>query len=234
MNLLRYSVSLTFLILFSLVFSHKTSDAQSVEDPDPLRFEEEIQSFQEWDSKNSLPEDAILFVGSSSIRMWETADAFPEMPVINRGFGGSHFSDLLHYYDSLVLPYNPSVVVLYEGDNDVASDKSNDQVYEDYLEFTDRLTNDFTDVKLVFVPIKPSSSRWDKWPQMKRANERIKDHIDQNENFYYVDMATPILGADGTPDDSLFLDDQLHLNDRGYAKWNEVIGPVLEKLMSER
>lgn len=222
-----------FTVFFISGFLSESVHAQTVEDPDPLRFEEEIQNFREWDSKNSFPEDAILFVGSSSIRMWETADAFPGLPVINRGFGGSHFSDLLYYYDSLVLPYNPSVVVMYEGDNDVASGKNNDQVYEDYREFTDRLTSDFPDVKLVFVPIKPSSSRWDKWPQMKRANERIKNHIDQNENFYYVDMATPILGTDGTPDDSLFLDDQLHLNEKGYAKWNAVIGPVLEGLMEE-
>ncbi|MDZ7718280.1 MAG: GDSL-type esterase/lipase family protein [Balneolaceae bacterium] len=223
-------LSLLFFIVF---FLSKPVFTQTVEDPDPLRFEEEINRFEEWDSKNSFPEDAILFVGSSSIRLWKTADAFPNMPVINRGFGGSHFSDLLYYYDELVLPYNPSVVVLYEGDNDVASGKSNDQVFEDYIEFTDRLTSDFPDARLVFVPIKPSSSRWDKWPQMKEANQRIKQHMSENEQFYYVDLATPILGADGTPDDSLFLDDLLHLNEDGYAKWNAAIRPTLERLMNE-
>lgn len=224
-----------FLFLLALIvgFFNNSAFTQEVEDPDPLRFEEEIQNFQAWDSKNSFPENAILFVGSSSIRMWKTADAFPELSVINRGFGGSHFSDLLYYYDSLVQPYNPSIVVLYEGDNDVASGKSNDQVYEDYLEFTDRLTTDFPDARLVFVPIKPSSSRWEMWPQMKEANQRIKNHIDQNENFYYADLASPLLGTDGTPDDSLFLDDLLHLNEKGYEKWNTAIRPVLEKLMEE-
>lgn len=231
----------TLLFLFTRLFAaflifgflSESIIAQSVEDPDPLRFEEEVNRFEEFDSKNSFPEDAILFVGSSSIRLWKTAEAFPELPVINRGFGGSHFSDLHYYYDELVLPYDPSVVVLYEGDNDVASGKSNDQVFEDYLEFTDRLTSDFPDARLVFVPIKPSSSRWELWPQMKEANQRIKEQMSKNDQFYYVDLATPILGSDGTPDDSLFLDDLLHLNEDGYAKWNAAIRPVLEELMGE-
>ncbi len=233
MKLLKTSSLSTLLILLISSTFLKTADAQHVEDPDPLRFEEEINRFEEFDSKNSFPEDAILFVGSSSIRMWKTAEAFPEMPVINRGFGGSHFSDLLYYYDELVLPYAPSVVVLYEGDNDVASGKSNDQVFEDYLEFTDRLTSDFPNARLVFVPIKPSSSRWELWPQMKEANQRIKEHMSENDQFYYVDLASPILGSDGTPDDSLFLDDLLHLNEDGYEKWNAAIRPTLEEFMKE-
>ena len=233
MNLFKNLHLLILLILLIILSSFKTIDAQSIENPDPLRFKEEINRFKDWDRKNSFPENAILFIGSSSIRMWKTSDSFPELPVINRGFGGSHFSDLLYYYGSLVLPYDPSVVVLYEGDNDVASGKSNDQVFEDYLEFTSRLTNDFPNVKLVFVPIKPSSSRWEMWPQMKEANQCIKNNIDQNSRFYYVDMVSPILKSDRTPDDSLFLDDLLHLNEKGYAKWNEAIRPTLEKLMSE-
>lgn len=222
-----------FAVFLIFGFQSESIIAQSIDDPDPLRFEEEINQFEEFDSKNTFSEDAILFVGSSSIRMWKTAEAFPDMPVINRGFGGSHFSDLLYYYDELVLPYDPSAVVLYEGDNDVASGKSNDQVFEDYLEFTNRLSSDFPDARLVFVPIKPSSSRWELWSQMKEANQRIKEHMSENDQFYYVDLASPILGSDGTPDDSLFLDDLLHLNEDGYAKWNTAIRPTLEMLMSE-
>ncbi|NBC02716.1 MAG: hypothetical protein GVY20_03330 [Bacteroidetes bacterium] len=228
-----FLINWLFTAFFIFGFLNESITAQSIDDPDPLRFEEEINRFEEFDSKNTFPEDAILFVGSSSIRMWKTAEAFSDMPVINRGFGGSHFSDLLYYYDELVLPYDPSVVVLYEGDNDVASGKSNDQVFEDYLEFTDRLTSDFPDARLVFVPIKPSSSRWELWPQMKEANQRIKEQMSENDQFYYVDLATPLLGSDGTPDDSLFLDDLLHLNEDGYAKWNAEIRPVLEELMGE-
>lgn len=233
MRILKYSA---LIVLFNLALSGlhvQPADAQSVEDPDPLRFENEVNRFKEWDSKNSFPDEAILFVGSSSIRMWKTAEAFPEMPVINRGFGGSQFSDLLYYYDSLVLPYDPIIVVLYEGDNDVASGKPNDQIFEDYLEFTNRLKSDFPKAILLFASIKPSSSRWEVWPQMREANARIRSHIHQNERFYYVDLASPLLNSDGTPDNSLFLDDQLHLNQNGYGKWNDAIRPLLDRLMSE-
>ena len=222
-----------FFMLFLVLLFQKAIAQEIVEDPDPLRFEEEIEAFREWDAKNSSPDDAILFVGSSSIRFWETAKAFPQFAVINRGFGGSHFSDLIHYYDSLILLYDPSVVVLYEGDNDIASGKSAERVRSDYMEVTERLSEDFPDVKLVFVSIKPSSSRWEVWPEMEEANRLIREEIDQAPNHYYADLATPLLGDDGLPDDSLFLEDLLHLNEQGYEKWTDTIRPLLEELVKE-
>ena len=222
-----------FFMLFLVLLFQKAIAQEIVEDPDPLRFEEEIEAFREWDAKNSSPDDAILFVGSSSIRFWETAKAFPQFAVINRGFGGSHFSDLIHYYDSLILLYDPSVVVLYEGDNDIASGKSAERVRSDYMEVTERLSEDFPDVKLVFVSIKPSSSRWEVWPEMVKANRLIREEIDQAPNHYYADLATPLLGDDGLPDDSLFLEDLLHLNEQGYEKWTDTIRPLLEELVKE-
>ncbi|NBB75919.1 MAG: hypothetical protein GVY02_00950 [Bacteroidetes bacterium] len=225
---------LSALLLLLWISSARHAHAQeTVEDPDPLRFGEEIEAFQEWDAKNSAPEDAILFVGSSSIRFWQTAEAFPQFPVINRGFGGSHFSDLIYYYDSLILPYDPSVVVLYEGDNDIASGKSAERVLNDYLQLTARLAEDFPDLKVVFVSIKPSSSRWEAWPEMREANRLIREEINRNPDHFYADLATPLLGEDGRPDGSLFLDDLLHLNELGYEKWNEAIQPLLEELMKE-
>jgi lysophospholipase L1-like esterase len=124
-------------------------------------------------------------------------------------------------------------VVLYEGDNDIASGKSAERVRSDYMEVTERLSEDFPDVKLVFVSIKPSSSRWEVWPEMEDANRLIREEISRNPNHYYADLATPLLGDDGRPDDSLFLDDLLHLNQQGYEKWTETIRPLLEELMEE-
>ena len=217
--------------LFLILATSQLSAQETVEDPDPSRFEEEIEVFRDWDMKNSTPDGAILFVGSSSIRFWETANAFPQYPVINRGFGGSHFSDLIYYYDSLILPYSPDVLVLYEGDNDIAAGKSVDRVVEDYRKLTSRLAGDFPDIKLVFVSIKPSSSRWEVWPEMEEANQLIREEIRRNPNHFYADLATPLLGDDGRPDDSLFLDDLLHLNEQGYKNWNKALRPLLEKLM---
>lgn len=99
---------------------------------EPKRWEETIRTFEEWDSKNSFPKDAVFFVGSSSIHLWATRDCFPDLPVINRGFGGSHISDVNHFADRIVLPYRPQVIVFYAGDNDIAAGKSPSQVLDDY------------------------------------------------------------------------------------------------------
>lgn len=221
----------TSLLFFAIFVALLSANAQqTVEDPDPHRFEAEIEQFRSWDEKNSIPSDPILFVGSSSIRFWKTAEAFPEFDVINRGFGGSHISDVQHYYDSVVGKYEPELIVFYEGDNDIAAGKPADQVMGDYKELIERILADKPEVHFVYVPIKPSSSRWDYWPKMKEANQLIKKYNEQHERLHYVDLATPVLNDQGTPDDSLFRDDLLHLNEAGYDRWNKVLRPVLKEL----
>ncbi|MDG2375691.1 MAG: hypothetical protein P8M18_05000, partial [Woeseiaceae bacterium] len=101
-------------------------------DPDPGRFTNAIETFSVWDNKNSFPEGAILFVGSSSVRFWSTATAFPGKPIINRGFGGSEISDVIHFYAQVIKPYAPTKIFLYAGDNDIAHGKMAVQVFEDY------------------------------------------------------------------------------------------------------
>lgn len=225
----KRSLLVLLLILCTSCFT-ASAQHETVDDPDPLRFEEQIEQFETWDKRNSFPSDAILFVGSSSIRLWETALAFPGMPVINRGFGGSQTSDVRHYYESVIGKYDPALIVFYEGDNDIASGKPVEQVFHDYRQLVERILNDQPGVDFLYIPIKPSSSRWDYWPEMSEVNQLIKDYNSNSEQLHYVDLATPILNADGKPDDSLFLDDQLHLNKHGYETWNEVIRPVLQKM----
>lgn len=231
---MTYSKSLPVLLLL-LCANCFTASAQhdTVDDPDPLRFEEQIEQFKAWDRRNSFPSDAILFVGSSSIRLWETAAAFPEMPVINRGFGGSHTSDVQHYYEAVIGNYDPALIVFYEGDNDIASGKPVKQVFHDYRQLVHRILNDQPGVDFLYIPIKPSSSRQDDWPEMSEVNRLIKKYNATHAQLHYVDLATPLLKADGKPDDRLFLDDQLHLNKKGYEKWNNVIRPVLERMVSQ-
>jgi len=204
---------------------------QSVPDPDPLRFEKEISSFREWDLKNSVSDDAVLFVGSSSIRLWYTAEAFPGYPVINQDFGGSHTSDVLPYYDTLIRKYNPKLIVFYEGDNDIAADKPVKQVFDDYTELVGRIMADHPKARFLYLSIKPSTSRWSYWDKMNELNQRIKNYNSKHGKLFYTDLATPLLDSGGRPDDRYFLEDQLHLNDRGYDVWNRQLGPVLEKLL---
>ncbi|HKK45627.1 MAG TPA: hypothetical protein VJ964_08900, partial [Balneolaceae bacterium] len=109
-----------FLFVFLFVIQGISKAQAPVKDPDPQRFQQEIDNFKLWDAKNSYPNQAILFVGSSSIRFWKSHDAFPNYPVINRGFGGAHISDVQHYYRQVIGKYHPSIIVFYCGDNDIA------------------------------------------------------------------------------------------------------------------
>ncbi|MEX0594017.1 MAG: GDSL-type esterase/lipase family protein, partial [Balneolaceae bacterium] len=194
------------------------------------RFDDQIGQFVRYDAQNSAPEEAILFTGSSSIRIWKTADAFPDYPILNRGFGGSHISDVLHFFDDVIGTYNPRLVIFYAGDNDVASGKSAEQTLADYQYLTTKVLALNNRVEMLFIPIKPSGSRWHLWEEMSRANEMVRSLSDRNPRLHYVDFATPMLGEDGTPDLSLLQDDQLHLTEKGYDVWNSILAPELERL----
>lgn len=203
--------------------------AEPVADPDPNRFAGEIEAFAQWDSKNAVPADPILFVGSSSIRMWRTHESFPDLPVINRGFGGSHISDVIHFADRIVMPYKAGMIVFYAGDNDIAGGKSAERVLADYRRFVACVRAKYADVPIIFISIKPSGSRWTLWPEMKKANGLIKDFCDADPRLFFADLATPLLAADGQPDLSLFIGDRLHLNAAGYAVWNKALLPLISR-----
>lgn len=203
-------------------------------DPDPTRFESEIAAFEKWDRQNSVPRDAVLFVGSSSIRMWETAKSFPDLPVINRGFGGSHISDVNHFMDRIVFKYKPRMIVFYAGDNDIAAGKSPQQVFADFEAFLKSVQEHLPKANVVYLPIKPSIARWTLWPQMKEANALVAQRADSDGQLICVDMATPMLGGNGEPRPELFLNDGLHINEKGYQVWNDILRPVLQKESSAR
>ena len=196
-------------------------------DPDPTRFASEIAAFTAYDAKNASPAGSILFTGSSSVRMWPTAQAFPGRPVVNRGFGGSHITDLLHYYDELVAPHDPDVIVLYVGDNDVASGLPVERVMDDYETLLERLRGDYPHAHVVFLSVKLCNSRWDYREQVREVNRRVREMHETSERLHYADVASVLLGEDGVPDDGLFLSDRLHLNPQGYARWNRVLDVVL-------
>ncbi|MEX2601520.1 MAG: GDSL-type esterase/lipase family protein [Balneolaceae bacterium] len=208
------------------------SNSQDITDPDPLRFESEIQTFLEFDSKNTPPQNAVLFVGSSSIRLWKTAISFSDYNVINRGFGGSHTSDLLYFYDSLIKVYDPELIVLYIGENDIAAGKPMDQALLDYKELVRRIRSDHPTAHTLFISIKASSSRWDDWGRMREFNERVREFSYQTDRHHYIDMATSLQNNQGLPDDRYFLEDRLHLNDLGYQVWNRLFIPFADSLLN--
>lgn len=191
---------------------------------DPMRFSQDIDGFKSADSaKKPLP-NSLLFVGSSSIRMWESLAAdFPELNVLNRGFGGSHMSDLIFYMDDIVFPYHPNAVVVYEGDNDIASGKTPQAVFEDYQTFVTKLHARWPKLPIFFIAIKPSIARIDYVDRMAEANALIKAHTELHATIYYIDIFSPMLGTDGKPRAEIFIDDMLHLNADGYALWTKIV-----------
>jgi lysophospholipase L1-like esterase len=197
--------------------------------PEPNRFASEIRTFEQWDSKNSYPSDAVLFVGSSSIRMWETHKSFPDLPLINRGFGGSHISDVIFYFNKVVLPYKPRLIIFYAGDNDIASDKSPKQVLNDFQKFVSMVEENLPQTPVIFISIKPSESRWNFWPASRQANEMIRLFCEKNNRLTFVDAGSVLLNADGKVNNEFFLSDKLHMNEKGYRKWTQILRPVIER-----
>jgi len=222
------------LLAVGCVLGVRTVGGVQAADPDPARFDEAIDAFRTWDEKNTAPEDAVLFVGSSSIRLWPTARRFPAQVVINRGFGGSHISDVNHFFDDVVEPHRPAVIVFYAGDNDVAGGKSAGQVLGDYREFVDRVRDLRSDTDIVYVPIKLSLARWDQRETQQAANEAVRDLSAGSPRLHYADIVPPMLGEDGRPRPELFVDDGLHMTPAGYDIWTEVVGRMLADVRLRR
>jgi lysophospholipase L1-like esterase len=211
-----------------------TAAQAQVADPDPKRFAAEIKAFDDWDRKNAAPAHGILFAGSSTIRMWPTGERFPNLPVINRGFGGSDISDVNFYIQETVLKYAPDVIVFYAGDNDINNGKAPERVLTDYRTFVTRVFAAKRDATIVFIAIKPSLARWKLWPVMQDANARVKTYSEgysksQPGKLMFVDMAPQMLGADGTPKKELFVGDGLHMTPAGYDIWTAALRPLLTK-----
>jgi lysophospholipase L1-like esterase len=198
--------------------------------PHHLQWEKAIQAFEASDKTNPPPRDAILMIGSSSIVKWTNAPAqFPDHRLINRGFGGSHLSDSVAFIERIVAPYQPKLVLLYAGDNDIAAGKTPEQVFADFKAFVAKVRGALPDTRIAYLAIKASPSRVKLMDQFKTANRSIQEFSGADPKLIYVDVFTPMLGADGQPRAEFFVADQLHLNEAGYKLWAGIVKPVLEK-----
>lgn len=197
----------------------------------PTQWTSELRAFARQDSLTPPPKRPILFYGSSSIRKWETLQQdFPGRPVLNRGFGGSRFPDALYFFDKLVAAYQPRQVVLYEGDNDIGSGATPQEVFQSFLAFEKLMRQKLPKVPVVFLAIKPSPSRWALYPKVQEANRLIREYIEQHpKRLRYVDTATPLLGPNGRPQPQFYVLDSLHMTPAGYEVWRGVVGKALKK-----
>jgi len=218
------SIRLAILILLPALLFLAALPARAQSD----QWEAEIQAFEAEAEADLPPDGAVLFVGSSSIRMWTTlADDFPSVPVINRGFGGSEIADAIRFTHRIVLPYEPRMVLLYAGDNDIANGKSASEVLADVQRFVDLVHESLPETRIAFIAIKPSIARWKLVDEMEKANNLVREYAAANDRVEYIDIFTPMLGEDGWPRQELFMEDGLHLNDEGYALWKDIVAPFL-------
>lgn len=195
-------------------------------------FIDEIQQFKDQDIAFPPPANAILFVGSSSFRKWTDVNSyFHGYAIINRGFGGSSLNDVIRYASDIIIPYHPKQVVIYCGDNDLAaSDSINaDTVLARFVRLFEIIRMNLPGENILYVSIKPSPSRIRLREKMEQANLLIQTYVSLQQHAAFVDVYHKMLNPDGSIMTDIFLEDKLHMNDKGYAIWQKVIKPYLSK-----
>ena len=195
------------------------------------RWEKEVAAYEATDRTTPPPRGEIVFVGSSSIRFWDVAASFPDLKVINRGVWASgqgfELGDVVRFLDRLVVPHQPRIVVVYAGDNDISGGKTSEQVVVDAERLILRLRSKLPDVRIVFIGVKPSISRWLQVDRMRLTNTLLRQLCERDDRVAYVDVDGPMMGWDERPRRELFVDDGLHLSAEGYRLWTTLVRPLL-------
>ena len=216
----------TVLLCLAIATAEKSF---ALEKDDPSRWESAIQQFEAVDKTNAPPKKGIVFVGSSSIRKWETlAQDFPKYKVINRGFGGSHLNDSVFYFERIVAVYKPKLIVVYAGGNDINFGKKPEQVFVAFQEFVAKAHKALPKTRVAYISIAPNPARWLQVEQVKVANKLIEDFCSANPKLSFINVFPEMLGLDGKPKPDIFVDDKLHMNAKGYALWTRVVEPYLK------
>jgi len=193
-------------------------------------WEKEISAFEKSDATNPPPKGALLFAGSSTIRYWTTlAKDFPEHRVINRGFGGSQIIDSTHFADRIIIPYAPSAIFFRAGGNDIAADKSPEQVFTDFKDFVATVHRKLPDTEINFMSWNPTILRWENRDKEKTLNNLIEEFAKTTPHVKYIDIYNMSLGANGEPRPDIFRSDKLHFNAEGYKLLAAALRPYLPK-----
>jgi len=211
------------LLIFIYIFSFISDN------PDPLRLKEEINAYKESDRNDPPQSGSYLFIGSSSIKMWKSLkDDFAGYPVVNRGFGGSHFSDAIYYFQDIVKPYDPSKIIIYEGDNDIASKKSTEEIFSDFKAFYKLINKNLNNPEIAVIAAKPSPGRWRFKEKYEALNLKLEEFCRNKKNMIFIDVYYPMLTETGRPNPDIFLEDSIHMNNKGYEIWTNLILPFIE------
>jgi len=194
------------------------------------KWEKGIAFFEKQDQANPPPKGAILFIGSSGIRLWKTlAEDFPGQQVINRGFGGSEIVDSTHFADRIIFPYAPKMIFFRAGGNDLAAGKTPEQVFADFKEFVAAVHAKLPETDIVYISLNPSIARWSQSEKEKALNTMVEGFVRETPHTKYIETFPSVLGPDGKPRPELFIADNLHFNAEGYKLLKGLVQPYMPK-----
>jgi lysophospholipase L1-like esterase len=228
------NASWSWFVLLTVLFSYEIAAQSTLREAppkiEPGRFEADIRSFEAEDKVSPPPSGAVVVTGSSSVRRWHPTiekDLSP-LTVIPRGFGGSTMEDALYWIDRVAIAYKPRAVVVYEGDNDTGRyEVAPARIAEQFGAIVERIRAALPMTRVYVISVKPSVARWETWPQAVETNELLKAIAAEDELVTYIDVATPMLQPDGKVMTDIFVEDDLHLNPKGYEIWAEAVRAVL-------
>lgn len=212
-----------YLVIVTLLLGVLTANAQ-----DPTRFANKIKALSEKEYNFNSDKKRVVFTGSSSIVRWETVAAdFSNYNVINNGFGGSVFSDLIYYYDELILSPQPDILFIYEGDNDVARGKDLKIIFNEAKELYTRIQKDLPNTKVIFISPKPCLANWSKKDKYIQLNKKLKKYCKKQNDLEFADVWSVMIDENDVVFQDIFVEDGDHMNAKGYAIWIELIGGFL-------
>lgn len=218
---MRFLLSTLFLTFIASTAVHADTPR-----PKPERFAKEIAAFASQEAEKG----GIVFTGSSSIRRWTTLKTdFPDLPVLNRGFGGSVSNDLIVHADTVVFRHEPKVLVVYTGSNDLNAKLTVQEAFEDYTKFLNLVHERLPNTRVVVNAVKISIKRLTQIPQVHELNQKLEAWTKDKTWVRYVDSCSYLADAKGQPIRDYYVDDLLHLSPSGYAKWTGILGPVLKE-----
>lgn len=229
-------VKRNFLYLFIVVLWTSCSPLKKFSPDDRAWALPEIRAFEKLDLNNNYPEDAILFIGSSSIRLWKTLEEdMAPFPVIQRGYGGAHFRDMVFYTDRILADHSLSMVVCFVA-NDISGspkDSTPKEVLRLFKLYVKQVRAKYPNIPIMQIAVTPTQSRWDYWEKINEVNELIEAYCQKTDNLYFIDTVPTYLDAKGQPKPEWFVEDQLHLNQEGYTVWNRIIKAEIERIKKQ-
>jgi lysophospholipase L1-like esterase len=215
-------------LIFSILICLLLMTTYSLNAQDPNRFSEQVEKLVLAEYNFPPGKKLALFTGSSSIRMWNNIqDNFPDYNVVNNGFGGSHFSDLIYFYNKLIIPHQPDILFIYEGDNDIASQKKPRMITKEAKFLLTKIQRDLPNTQVVLISPKPSIARWELRKDYEALNRKMKRLAKKTDKVEFADVWNAMLDENGNVFQDVFLEDNLHMNKKGYDIWAKVLSGFL-------